>query len=51
MTLDSPYQVYVQQGNCEVSGGAEFYVTVWARQSTGELYERGTFPAEGLRPA
>jgi hypothetical protein len=41
---DSPYEIEVQQGNCEV-GGATFLVDIWERQSSGELYHRGRFPA------
>jgi hypothetical protein len=41
-----PYQVEVRGGDCEVEGSPAFFVTVWVKQSSGALYNRGTFRAD-----
>jgi Ricin-type beta-trefoil lectin domain len=40
---DDPARVKIDQANCEVPGGSPFSVTVWVRQASGALYQRGVF--------
>ena len=41
-----PFRVQIRQGNCEAPSGGGIDVTVWVKQSSGALYQRGVFAGQ-----